>query len=59
MAIERVTDEQVRPYSNSKLVGDFEVACQQLNDGTIAEGEIRHKNLNVLRREIYRRMGDT
>jgi len=58
MDVVRLTENDVRGYDNSKLVGDFEVISRSAFDESLPmrAQEAHGKNLNVLRAEIYRRM---
>ena len=57
-AARRLTPEEVKGYSNERLVGDFEVAIQTFldNDPHGRERERKEKNVTVLRDEMYHRM---
>lgn len=61
MTRERLTEEEVRGWTNTKLVETFEVSSRLLldNDDENGEGiEIKSKNQSVLIQEIYRRMSN-
>jgi VIT1/CCC1 family predicted Fe2+/Mn2+ transporter len=60
MSLERLMEAELKLLDADALVAKYEVTVRAAFDtnSSITASEVHHRNLNMLRREIYRRMGE-